>query len=139
MAEIYRRDGEGPPREDRRGDDGLQEGARRDRRRLRQGRGVAPEEGHQPARPRRPGRIAAEGLVGAYIHNGKIGVLVEVNCETDFVARNEDFQALVRDIAMHIAAANPQYVRREEIPAECSRRRRRSSGQAPASRRSPRR
>jgi elongation factor Ts len=64
------------------------------------------------------GRTAAEGVVGSYIHmGGKIGVLVEVNCETDFVARNEDFQALVKDIAMHIAAANPLYVRREEIPA----------------------
>lgn len=63
------------------------------------------------------GRIAAEGLVGAYIHGGKIGVLVEVNCETDFVARNEDFQALVKDIAMQIAAGNPAYVRREEVPS----------------------
>ncbi len=67
---------------------------------------------------KKAGRTAAEGLVGAYVHNGKVGVLVEVNCETDFVARNEDFQALVRDIALHIAALNPQYVRREEIPAE---------------------
>ncbi len=67
---------------------------------------------------KRAGRTAAEGLVGAYVHNGKVGVLVEVNCETDFVARNEDFQALVRDIALHIAALSPQYVRREEIPAE---------------------
>src|SRR5260370_18545083 len=63
------------------------------------------------------GRIAAEGLVGAYIHGGKIGVLVEVNCETDFVARNDDFQVLVKDIAMQIAAANPTYVRREEVPS----------------------
>jgi elongation factor Ts len=67
---------------------------------------------------KKAGRIAAEGLVGAYVHNGKIGVLVEVNCETDFVARNEDFQLLVRDIALHIAAANPSYVRREDVPAE---------------------
>jgi elongation factor Ts len=66
---------------------------------------------------KKAGRVAAEGLVGTYVHGGKIGVLVEVNCETDFVARNEDFQVLVKDIAMHIAAANPQYVRREEIPA----------------------
>jgi elongation factor Ts len=64
------------------------------------------------------GRIAAEGLVGTYLHGGKIGVLVEVNCETDFVARNEDFQALVKEIAMQVAAANPRYVRREEIPAD---------------------
>ena len=70
---------------------------------------------------KKAGRVAAEGLVGTYVHGGKIGVLVEVNCETDFVARNEDFQALVKDIAMHIAAANPQYVRREEVPAERAR------------------
>ncbi|HVP62332.1 MAG TPA: translation elongation factor Ts [Myxococcaceae bacterium] len=64
------------------------------------------------------GKTAAEGLVGAYVHNGKVGALVEVNCQTDFVARNEDFQALVRDIALHVAALSPQYVRREEIPPE---------------------
>jgi len=64
-------------------------------------------------------RIAAEGMVGHYIHPGaKIGVLVEVNSETDFAAHSEDFQTLVKDIAMHIAAANPLYVRREDVPAE---------------------
>jgi elongation factor Ts len=63
-------------------------------------------------------RAATEGAVASYIHmGGKIGVLVEVNCETDFVARTEGFQALVKDIAMQIAAANPQWVRREEVPA----------------------
>ena len=67
---------------------------------------------------KKAGRVAAEGLVGTYVHGGKIGVLVEVNCETDFVARNEDFTGLVKEIAMHIAAANPQYVRRDEIPAD---------------------
>lgn len=67
---------------------------------------------------KKSGRVAAEGLVGTYVHGGKIGVLVEINCETDFVARNEDFQALVKEIAMHVAAANPTYVRREEIPAD---------------------
>ncbi|HVE87279.1 MAG TPA: translation elongation factor Ts [Myxococcales bacterium] len=67
---------------------------------------------------KKSGRVAAEGLVGTYVHGGKIGVVVEVNCETDFVARNEDFQALVKDLAMHIAAANPLYVRREEVPPE---------------------
>lgn len=67
---------------------------------------------------RKQGRVAAEGLIGTYVHGGRIGVLVEVNCETDFVGRNEDFQALVKDIAMHIAAANPLYVRREEVPTE---------------------
>ncbi len=61
-------------------------------------------------------RIASEGLVASYIHmGGKIGVLVEVNCETDFVAKSEDFQVLVKDIAMQIAAANPKYVREEEV------------------------
>src|SRR3989304_10138488 len=64
-------------------------------------------------------RIAAEGMIGHYIHaGGKLGVLVEVNCETDFAARSAGFQALVKDIAMHIAAASPQYVRREDVPAE---------------------
>ena len=57
-------------------------------------------------------------MVEAYIHaGGKIGVLIEVNCETDFVARTEDFRALVRDLAMQVAAANPRYVSREEVPA----------------------
>ena len=64
-------------------------------------------------------RIAAEGAVTSYIHmGGKIGVLVEVNCETDFVARSDNFQILCKDIAMQIAASNPKYIRREEVPAE---------------------
>ena len=63
------------------------------------------------------GRIAAEGLVGSYIHNGKIGVMVEINCETDFVAKNEDFQQLVKDICLHIASTAPEFVSRDEIPA----------------------
>lgn len=68
---------------------------------------------------KREGRIAAEGIVGSYIHmGGKVGVLVEVNCETDFVARGEEFQRLVKDIAMHIAAAEPRYVSQEDVPAE---------------------
>jgi elongation factor Ts len=67
---------------------------------------------------KKAGRVAAEGAVGSYIHmGGKVGVLVEVNCETDFVARTEEFQALVKDIAMHVAAAEPRYVTREEVPA----------------------
>ncbi|HOI16052.1 MAG TPA: translation elongation factor Ts [Geobacteraceae bacterium] len=71
------------------------------------------------AASKKAGRIASEGVVGSYIHaGGKIGVLVEVNCETDFVAKNEAFQVFVKDIAMHIAAASPQFVRREEVPAE---------------------
>ena len=61
--------------------------------------------------------MATEGTVQTYIHsNAKVGVLVEVDCETDFVARNEDFVAFARDIAMHIAAAAPRYVTREEVP-----------------------
>ena len=64
-------------------------------------------------------RIAAEGMIGHYIHaGGKLGVLVEVNCETDFAARGEDFLVLVKDIAMHIAAQNPLYVKREDVPSE---------------------
>jgi len=67
---------------------------------------------------KREGRIAAEGIVGSYIHmGGKVGVLVELNCETDFVARGDEFQQLVKDIAMHIAAAEPRYVSREDVPA----------------------
>jgi elongation factor Ts len=68
------------------------------------------------AAAKKAGRVTAEGVVGSYIHaGGKIGVLVEVNCETDFVARTDDFQQLVRDVAMHIAASDPRYVRREEV------------------------
>jgi elongation factor Ts len=71
------------------------------------------------AASKKAGRVASEGVVGSYIHaGGKIGVLVEVNCETDFVAKNEAFQVFVKDIAMHIAAAAPQFVRREEVLAD---------------------
>jgi elongation factor Ts len=68
---------------------------------------------------KKEGRIAAEGAVGSYIHmGGKVGVLVEVNCETDFVARTDEFQQLVKDIAMHIAAAEPRYVARTDVPPD---------------------
>lgn len=60
-------------------------------------------------------RVASEGLIGSYIHMDKLGVLVEVNCETDFVAKTDEFKGLVRDIAMHIAAANPVYVSRDDV------------------------
>src|SRR5215218_2234737 len=71
------------------------------------------------AATKKAGRSTSEGLIGHYIHmGGKIGVLVEVNCESDFVARTDKFQELTREIAMHVAAANPQYVRREDVPAE---------------------
>jgi elongation factor Ts len=67
---------------------------------------------------KRAGRTTAQGTIGTYIHmGGKIGVLVEVNCESDFVARTDDFTNLVKEVAMHIAAANPRWVRREEVPA----------------------
>ena len=68
---------------------------------------------------KKAGRSTSEGVIGHYIHmGGKIGVLVEVNCESDFVARTEDFQNLVKEVAMHIAAADPKWVRREDVPAE---------------------
>ena len=68
---------------------------------------------------KRAGRATAQGIIGSYIHlGGRIGVLVEVNCESDFVARTEDFNNLVREVAMHVAAANPKWVRREDVPAE---------------------
>ncbi len=68
---------------------------------------------------KKEGRVTAEGVVGSYIHmGGKVGVMVEINCETDFVARGEEFQQLVKDVAMHIAAVAPLYVNREEVPAD---------------------
>ncbi len=68
---------------------------------------------------KRAGRATKDGMIGHYIHmGGKVGVLVEVNCETDFVARTEDFQLLAKELAMHIAAASPVYVKRDDIPAE---------------------
>ena len=71
------------------------------------------------AAAKKAGRIAAEGLVGSYIHdNGRIGVLVEVNIETDFAAANEEFKQFVKDIAMQIAAAKPEYVKKEDVPTD---------------------
>ncbi|MBS3907623.1 MAG: translation elongation factor Ts [Syntrophaceae bacterium] len=68
---------------------------------------------------KKAGRIATDGLVASYIHaGGKMGVLVEINCETDFVAKTGDFQEFVKNMAMHIAAANPQFIRREDVPPE---------------------
>ena len=76
------------------------------------------KKGHARAKDKMD-RTASEGVIGAYIHlNGKIGVLVEVNCESDFVARNEEFQELVKNIALHIAAASPIYVSSEDVPQE---------------------
>jgi len=68
---------------------------------------------------KKSGRSTSEGLIGSYIHlGGKIGVLVELNCESDFVARTEDFQNLLKEVALQVAAANPQYARREDVPAD---------------------
>ena len=68
---------------------------------------------------KRADKATSEGLVGSYIHaGGRVGVLVEINCETDFVAKTEEFQSLVKDIAMHIAALNPYYIRREDVPQD---------------------
>jgi elongation factor Ts len=67
---------------------------------------------------KKAGRTASEGIIGSYIHMDRIGVLVEVNCETDFVARTDDFKQLVKDIAMHIAASNPFYISRQEVPED---------------------
>ena len=68
---------------------------------------------------KKAGRVTAEGVVGSYIHmGGKVGVLVEINCESDFVARGDEFQQLVKDVAMHVAASDPRYVTRDEVPAD---------------------
>ncbi len=68
---------------------------------------------------KKAGRVTAEGAVGSYIHmGGKVGVLVEINCESDFVSRGEEFQQLVKDVAMHIAASSPSYLNREEVPQD---------------------
>ncbi|MEQ1764201.1 MAG: elongation factor Ts, partial [Pyrinomonadaceae bacterium] len=65
------------------------------------------------------GRVTAEGAVGSYIHmGGKVGVMVEINCESDFVSRGEEFQQLVKDVAMHVAASDPRYTNRDEVPAD---------------------
>ena len=68
---------------------------------------------------KKTGRATSEGLIGSYIHlGGKIGVLVELNCESDFVARTDDFQTLLKELALQVAASSPQYVSREEVPAD---------------------
>ncbi len=67
------------------------------------------------ASAKKAGRETKEGLIGCYVHNGKIGVMVELNCESDFVARNADFQALLHDLAMHIAASDPRFIRKEDV------------------------
>jgi elongation factor Ts len=96
----------------------LQRGARRLRRRLEQAVDFLRKKGLAAA-SKRAHREARDGVVSAYIHAGaKLGVLIEVNCETDFVARTEQFQDLVKGLAMQVAAANPQWVLRDEVPAE---------------------
>ena len=66
---------------------------------------------------KRSGRSANQGVIGSYVHSGKVGVLVEVNCETDFVGKTDDFQNLAKELAMQVAASSPKYVNREEVPA----------------------
>jgi elongation factor Ts len=66
---------------------------------------------------KRSGRTASQGIIGTYVHAGKLGVMVELNCETDFVAKTDDFQALAKELAMQVAASTPKYVSREEVPA----------------------
>jgi elongation factor Ts len=70
------------------------------------------------ATAKKAGRETKEGLIGTYVHHGELGAMVEVNCETDFVARNTEFQNLVKDIAMHIAASDPRFIRREDVTEE---------------------
>ncbi len=68
---------------------------------------------------KKAGRVTAEGVVGSYIHmGGKVGVLVEINCESDFVARGDEFQQLIKDVAMHVAASDPKYTTRDEVPSD---------------------
>jgi elongation factor Ts len=67
---------------------------------------------------KKAGRTASEGVIASYIHMNKLGVMIELNCETDFVAKTEEFQALAKDICMHVAAANPLYLSREDVPQE---------------------
>lgn len=87
---------------------------------------------------KKAGRTAAQGLVAAYIHsNNKVGVLIEVACESDFVAKNEDFKAFVKDLCMHIAAAAPLCITREEIPADVIARKRKSQWRSLPTTRSP--
>ena len=94
----------------------MQKGAHRGKWRYGKGHRAASREKGLAAAVKKSGRIAAEGIVDSYIHmGGKIGVLLEVNCETDFVAKTDEFRALVKDIAMQIAAANPKYLRKEDV------------------------
>ena len=117
--EYFRCTSEGAPGEDRRADDGLQIRPHRSQGRHGGGGRRAAQEGHRRRRPRRRPATTSEGAVASYIHaGGKIGVLVEVNCESDFVARTDDFKELVHDIAMHIAASDPKFVRKEDVTPE---------------------
>ena len=110
--------GQGFKRQDKRRNDGLQEGSSGNRRGYGKGHRLSASEGLAKAL-KRSGREASEGMVHAYIHGGgRIGVLVEVNCETDFAAKSEDFLEFAKNLAMHIAAANPLGVQEEDIPEE---------------------
>jgi elongation factor Ts len=92
------------------------------------------------AAAKRQTRSARQGTIGTYIHPGsQLGVMVEVNCETDFVARTDDFQELVKDIAMHIAAADPKYLKRDEVPTAILDKEKRIAASRAATKASPRR
>ena len=141
MAEITAQLVKAAPRAHRRRNDGMQERAGGSQGRPGGSRSRAAQARHRHRRPRRPRRATKQGVVGSYIHAGaQLGVLVEVNCESDFVARTDDFQQLVHDIAMQIAAADPQFIRKEDVTAGSARARRaRSSARARWPRASPRR
>ena len=111
-------DGEETPRPDRRGHDGVQGGPHRGQRQHREATTILRKRGLAQA-TKKAGRSTNEGLIGSYIHmGGKIGVLVEVNCESDFVARTEDFQSSPGRSRCTSPPPGPQYVRREEVPAD---------------------
>ena len=130
--EVSCKHGQRAPGKNRRGHDGLQESPRRDRRGHAEGRSTICARKGWPRRRRRPtGRRAMARSARMFMPGGKIGVLVEINCETDFVARTAEFQALLKDIAMQVAAANPRVVRREEVPADELEKEKRSTASRP--------
>jgi len=120
-------DGEGVKGKDRRRPDGLQTRSYGECRRRGKSDRLPPSERTGLA-AKKASRSATEGLIGSYIHMDKLGVMVEINCETDFVARTDDFRDLVKDVAMHIAAANPPYISRKTFRQRPSRGKRRSTG-----------
>ena len=118
MAEITATLVKATPRAYRRGDDGMQERWSRPRATCPEAEVVLRKRGIASA-SKKASRATKQGLIGTYIHaGGQLGVMVEVNCESDFVARTDDFKELVHDVAMHIAAADPRYLRKEDVTDE---------------------